>query len=138
MVAELKAFLMRGNVIDLAVAVVIGAAFTAIVTAFVEGIINPLIGLIVGRPSFDTLTFTIRDSEFRYGAVLTTAINFILVGLVLFFVVKGYNTLEQRRRSGDVEPEAPAPDPEDILLLREIRDALTTRGETGRSSTPSS
>ena len=126
MIDELKAFLLRGNVVDLAVAVVIGAAFTAIVTAFVEFIINPLIGLIFGQPDLSSVVLTVSDAEFGIGSVLNAVINFVLVGLVLFFMVKGFNSLMDKRRDEETEEVTVEETPEDIVLLREIRDAIRT------------
>lgn len=126
MIDELKAFLLRGNVVDLAVAVVIGAAFTAIVTAFVEFIINPLIGLIFGQPDLSSVVLTVSDAEFGIGSVLNAVINFVLVGIVLFFMVKGFNSLMDKRRDEETEEVTVEETPEDIVLLREIRDAIRT------------
>ncbi|CAN5188770.1 large conductance mechanosensitive channel protein MscL [soil metagenome] len=133
MIGELKAFLLRGNVIDLAVAVVIGVAFTAIVTALVERIINPLIGLIFGQADLSALTLTIGGGAsedatvFGFGIFINAIINFVLVGTVLFLVVKAANRAMEVRK-GQVEVKQSAPEiPEDVALLREIRDALTAR-----------
>jgi large conductance mechanosensitive channel len=90
-------FVLRGNVVDLAVAVVIGTAFGAVVTALVEGIITPLVGAILGKPRFDDLTFTINSSEFLYGNVLNAIITFLAVAAVVYFlVVQPMNALEAR------------------------------------------
>src|SRR5690606_39076166 len=106
LIQEFKTFLLRGNVIDLAVAVVIGAAFTAVVTAFVESIVTPIIAAIFGQPDFSGLDFTINESVFTYGVFLNALIAFILVAAVLFFlVVKPINTLIARSR------REPTPDP---------------------------
>ena len=94
---EFKQFLLRGNVIDLAVAVVIGAAFGAVVTAFVEDMVTPLIAAIFGEPDFSNLTFTINDSRFLYGDLINKIITFISIALVIFFlVVKPVNALMNR------------------------------------------
>jgi large conductance mechanosensitive channel len=121
---EFKAFISRGNVVDLAVAVVIGAAFGAVVTSFVENIITPIIG-IPGKNDFSTLHFTINDSVFRYGLFLNALISFLsIAAAVFFFVVKPLNMLAERRKKGQVAPEeSPAPSDE-ALLLAEIRDLL--------------
>lgn len=137
MIRELKAFLLRGNVIDLAVAVVIGAAFTTVVNTFVEQIINPLIGLIVGQPDLSRLALQIGEGDgatvFGFGILLNAIINFLLVGLVLFIVVKATNhAMHARRAKSEVVPESVAEEtPEDVALLREIRDALTARPGPG-------
>jgi large conductance mechanosensitive channel len=94
---EFKAFVLRGNVLDLAVAVVIGAAFTQIVNSLVENIITPLIGAIGGQPDFSSLTFTINGSEFRYGAFINALISFLIIAAVVYFlIVKPMNVLLAR------------------------------------------
>jgi large conductance mechanosensitive channel len=106
MLTEFKQFVLRGNVIDLAVAVVIGAAFGAIVTSLVENIITPLIGALGGQPDFSGLSFTLNNSEIRYGAFLNALISFLIIAAVIFFaVVKPMNALLTRMRT------EPTPDP---------------------------
>lgn len=123
MLKEFRDFVLRGNVIDLAVAVVIGAAFGALVTSAVENLFTPLIGAIFGEPDFSALDFTINDSRFMYGAVINAIISFLAIAAVIFFViVKPLNVLNARRKRG--EAAADVPTPEDIELLREIRDLL--------------
>jgi large conductance mechanosensitive channel len=97
-IKEFRQFLLRGNVVDLAVAVVIGAAFGAVVTAFVADLITPLIAAIFGKPSFSDLTFTINGSRFLYGDFLNAVLAFVLVAAAIFFVVvKPMNALAARR-----------------------------------------
>ena len=84
---EFKGFALKGNVIDLAVAVVIGAAFTAVITAFVKDFITPLIAAIFGKPNFANLTFTVNHSTFKYGSFLNALISFLIVATVVFFAV---------------------------------------------------
>jgi large conductance mechanosensitive channel len=92
-----KAFILRGNVIDLAIAVVIGAAFTQIVNLMVENIITPVISAIGGQPDFSRLTFTINNSVFRYGAFINALISFLIIALVVYFlIVKPMNALVAR------------------------------------------
>ena len=103
---EFKAFILRGNVVDLAVAIIIGVAFTALITAFVEDMITPLLAAIGGKPDFSALHFTINDSEFRYGNFLNALITFLTIALVVFlFVVTPVNELVRRTR------KEPPPDP---------------------------
>src|SRR4051794_39745810 len=103
---EFKEFVLRGNVVDLAVAVVIGAAFTALVTSLVTNIFTPLIAAIFGKPDFSELSFTVNKSTFTYGAFINSLISFILIALVVFFfVVKPMNYLLERRRRGLVEED---------------------------------
>lgn len=102
--SEFKSFLLRGNVVDLAVAVVIGAAFGAVVTALVEDMITPIVALIFGQPDFSSLDFTINDSVFRYGDFLNKLFTFVTVAAAVFFVVVvPINTLMARSRK---EPPA--------------------------------
>jgi large conductance mechanosensitive channel len=131
---EFREFISRGNVIDLAVAVVIGTAFTAIVNAIVAGLITPLIGMI-GGSNYQDLVFTINDSQFRYGEVINAVIQFLLVAAaVFFFIVKPINMLNERRRRG----EEPAPEElsDEAALLTEIRDLLSAQAGPGEQAPP--
>jgi large conductance mechanosensitive channel len=123
---EFRDFISRGNVIDLAVAVILATAFSPIVTAIVDGVIMPFIAAIVGQPNFDSIGFDINDNRIAIGIVITKAVSFVLIAAaVFFFIVKPMNILKDRQKKG----AAPAPEPsEDIVLLREIRDALRNRG----------
>src|ERR1700712_3415695 len=97
MLKEFRSFLMRGNIVDLAVAVVIGAAFGAVVTAFVADLLTPIVAAIFGKPDFSGLSFTINDSEFKYGAFLNALIAFLSVATaIFFFVVKPVGALQRR------------------------------------------
>ena len=126
MLKEFRAFLLRGNVVDLAVAVVIGAAFKSVVDAFVAGIITPLIGMVFAK-DFSEMTFVINDSTFFYGTVITQLISFVAIAAVIFFlVVKPMQALAERRRRGEPTDDTPAPSDE-ALLLTEIRDLLAAR-----------
>ena len=131
MLSEFKAFISRGNVVDLATAVVIGAAFGKIVTALVDGIVMPIVSLVTGGTSVADWKYVVTPAQvdaagkeiaaevaFKYGAVLQTLIDFVLIAFVIFLVLKAYNRL----RAPEVAADAPTP--EDILLLREIRDAV--------------
>jgi large conductance mechanosensitive channel len=104
MLKGFRDFIMRGNVVDLAVAVVIGAAFGAMITAFVKDIITPLIAAIVGKPDFSQLTFTINNSKFFYGSFINAVISFLLIAAAIyFFVVVPLNKLAERRARGQAE-----------------------------------
>ncbi len=122
-----KEFLLRGNVVDLAVAVVIGAAFGAVVTATVKGVINPLIAAVFGKPDLSGVgNFTLNGADFSLGLLLDAVLNFLIVAAAIYFViVLPMNKLMALRKQG-VEPEPQSPS-EEILLLTEIRDALRTR-----------
>jgi large conductance mechanosensitive channel len=118
MLKEFKEFAMKGNVLDLAVAVVLGGAFGAIVTATVDKILMPIIGSIIGK-SFDSMSATVNGVNIQYGAFIQAVVNFVIIAFFLFMVVKAMNSMKKKE-----EPAAPAAPPEDITLLREIRDAL--------------
>jgi large conductance mechanosensitive channel len=123
MLRQFRDFLLRGNVVDLAIAVVIGAAFGAVVTALVSDIITPLIAAIGGQPDFGNLAFTINGSRFAYGHFINAIVSFVIIAAAVFFlVVKPVGALMERRKAG-LEPEAEAV-PEDVVLLGEIRDLL--------------
>ena len=126
LIKEFREFILRGNVVDLAVAVVLGAAFGAVVNSLVKDLLTPLIAMIFGEPDFSALSFTINGSHFNYGAFINAVIAFLSVAAaIFFFVVKPLNVLAARRRAGeDLPPEAL---PEDIVLLTEIRDLLAER-----------
>jgi large conductance mechanosensitive channel len=106
MLKDFRAFLLRGNVVDLAVAVVIGAAFGSVITAFVKDLVTPLIAAIVGKPDFSNLYFTVNNSRFLYGDFLNALISFLLVALaVYFFVVVPVNAFTARMRRGETPPD---------------------------------
>lgn len=104
---EFKTFILRGNVMNLAVGVIIGAAFQSIVTSLTDNIISPLIGIFTGQ-NFDTLEFVLFGAQFRYGAFITSVINFLIMALVLFVLVKAMNALFSL---GKTEETAPEPEP---------------------------
>jgi large conductance mechanosensitive channel len=121
-----KDFLLRGNVLDLAVAVVIGTAFGLVITAFARDFIGGIIGAIGGTPDFSAAGFVVNSSKIIIGSTINALINFVIVAAaVFFFVVIPVNKLMERRKSGE-EPEVEAPT-EEILLLQEIRDLLRQR-----------
>jgi large conductance mechanosensitive channel len=123
--SEFKKFLMRGNVVDLAVAVIIGAAFTGVVNSLVKDVITPLIAAVGGKPDFSGLVFTIRGSRFMYGDFINSVISFlIMASVVFFFVVQPVNRL--MKLAARQEKEEEKKDPE-VLLLEEIRDELKKR-----------
>ena len=120
---EFKKFIMRGNVVDLAVGIVIGAAFTAVVTAFTAGFIKPLIQLMGGGSGLSAGTWKVRGVAFDYATFLNAIVTFLITAAVLyFFVVMPLNYLAERRRRGEEPP--PKNPSEDILLLTQIRDLL--------------
>lgn len=126
MLKGFKDFLAQGNVMDLAVAVIIGAAFTQVVTALTDAVLMPLISALVGSPNFDEFAkVTINGNEIAFGVFLTALVNFLLVAAAVYFliVVPMNKLLTMRRHELENEDETP----EDIALLREIRDALTSQ-----------
>jgi large conductance mechanosensitive channel len=111
MLKEFRDFLLKGNLIEVAVALVLALAFTALVTSLVEDLITPLIAAVFGQPDFSGLTFTINDSTFRYGEFLNALLSFVLIGAVLFFlVVKSVNALLAGRRGTDEAASRPCPE----------------------------
>lgn len=118
MIKEFKEFAMKGSIVDLAVAVIIGGAFGAIITAFTDKILMPVIGSFLGQ-SFDSMSAVINGVPVQYGAFIQAVINFLIIAFFLFLFIKAMNSLKKK------EEAAPPPPPaEDIVLLREIRDAL--------------
>jgi large conductance mechanosensitive channel len=123
-IAGFKKFLMRGNVVDLAVAVVMGAAFGAVVTALVNDMIMPLITAIFGKQNYDNLTFTLNKSVFKYGNLVSALITFVAIAAVVYFlIVAPLNHLAERRRARSGAPEAEPVETEKELLAQ-IRDLL--------------
>lgn len=137
---EFRTFAMRGSVIDLAVGVVVGAAFTAIVNSLVKDVITPPIGLALGGIDFSNFFFVLKGKAglatlkaaqdagavtINYGAFIQAIINFLIVAFVLFLIVRSINKLSVPK---EAPPAAPPPPPEDVVLLREIRDLLKSRG----------
>ena len=127
MLKGFRDFIMRGNVVDLAVAVVIGAAFTLVVKSVLDGIVNPLIAAIFGKPNLDSVgTFTINNAHFSIGLVLTALINFACIAAAIYFlVVVPMNVLAERLRRN--KPDAAMEQSDEVVLLTEIRDALRQR-----------
>ena len=119
-IAEFKEFVLRGNVVDLAVAVVIGAAFTAVVTSFVANIITPLIAAIFGKPDFQDIGFDIGDVRISIGLVINAIVSFIVVAALLFLILKAYNRMRATRSGDEADTE--------LSVLREIRDSMRAGG----------
>ncbi len=141
-VEEFRQFIMRGNVVQMAIGIVVGAAFSAIVTAFVSGVINPVIGMLVGKVDFSELKIVIQQANLltgkeeiaiMYGVVLQKIFEFVVIAFCMFLVIKGMNKLEEAKKAKEAKEAAdaavaaaaqPKEDPEDIKLLKEIRDLL--------------
>jgi len=120
---EFKAFALKGNVVDLAVAVVIGTAFNKIVSSLVDNIIMPLFGIITGGIDFKGLTVTVGDATISYGVFIQSIVDFLIIALSIFVAVKVLRSLEKKEEEKP-EAEKVVEVKEDILLLREIRDSL--------------
>ena len=141
MVSEFKEFIARGNVVDLAVAVVIGAAFGKITTALVDGVVMPVVGMALGKVDFSQLFISLDGNEYAnlaaaqeaaapvitYGAFIQTVLDFILIAFVIFLMLKAYNRLKAKQEQAP-EEEKPAEPSEEVVLLREIRDSLRRPG----------
>jgi large conductance mechanosensitive channel len=119
MIKEFKEFISKGNLVEIAVGLILALAFAGLVASFTENLISPIIGAIFGQPNFDRLVIEMGDAELRYGAFLTTLLNFLIVAFVLFLVIKAYNRAFPKKD----DPAGPT----EIELLTEIRDALRQR-----------
>lgn len=138
--AEFKKFITRGNVIDMAIGVIIGAAFNAIVNSLVADIINPVIGLATGGVNFSAMVITLKEATetnpaltINIGVFINTIINFLIIALTLFIIVKAFNKMNEARRAKEKEAAAaaaaaaaavPPAKSDDVILLEEIRDLL--------------
>lgn len=120
MLKEFKAFAMKGNIVDLAVAVIIGGAFGKIVTSFVNDIIMPLLGTVIGD-SFSSLTMTINGVAIKYGAFIQSVVDFVIIAFFIFIAIKGIEKTKKKEEEAPAAPPAPTKDQE---LLMEIRDLL--------------
>jgi len=131
MIKEFKEFAMRGNVVDLAVGVIIGGAFGKIVSSFVADIVMPPIGILLGGVDFKDLAFVLKEAEgelaavtIGYGAFIQTVIDFLIIAFVIFLVVKGMNTMKRKEEAAPAAPPAPPAPSNEEKLLAEIRDLL--------------
>lgn len=125
---EFKEFIAKGNILDLAVGMVMGAAFTAIVNSLVNDIISPFIGLLIGQADFSQLVIKIGTAEVMLGNFINSVISFLIIALVLFFVIKGLNSLQKlnKKQVEEAAAEETAPSQEEVLLA-EIRDLLKNK-----------
>lgn len=129
--SEFKEFAMKGNVVDLAVGVIIGGAFGKIVSSFVADVVMPLLGLVVGGVNFSDMAITLKAAEgeipavvLKYGAFLQTVFDFVIVALAIFLAIKAMNKLKRKQEEAPVAPPAPS---SEAVLLTEIRDLLKTK-----------
>ncbi len=129
-IEEFKKFIARGNVIDLAVGVIIGGAFSAIVTSLVNNILTPILGLIIGGADFSNLAITFKDTRIEYGAFIQSVIDFLIVAICIFALVKFINKIMHLKKKEEEKKQAEAPKKSDeVLLLEEIRDLLKDNKE---------
>jgi large conductance mechanosensitive channel len=126
MLREFRDFISRGNVLDLAVAVIVGGAFGAIINSLVNDLLMPLVGIILGGIDFTGLAIQFGEALLTYGNFIQAIINFLIISFFLFLVVRGANRL----RRPVAEPAAPPPPPPDVVLLTEIRDILKQQQES--------
>jgi len=124
MIKEFREFMLRGNVMDLAVAVIIGGAFTAIVTSLVNDIIMPVVGVILGGVDFTALAITVGDANITYGNFIQAIINFLIIALVLFLLIRSINSMSRKKEEVPAAPPEPTAEEK---LLAEIRDLLRER-----------
>jgi len=131
MLEDFRKFISRGSVINLAIGVIMGAAFTSIVNSLVEDIIMPLIGVLMGGIDFETLAFQVGDASINYGLFIQSVINFLLISLVIFFTMRAVVALDKDLgRDDEPEVEEVPEIPEEIKLLTEIRDLLSENSPT--------
>jgi len=124
-IEEFKKFITRGNVLDLAVGVIVGSAFTGIVNSLVNNILTPMIGLVLGGINFSGLSITIGDASIMYGAFIQSVIDFLITAFCIFIIVKFVNRLSSIKKEKEIKKEEKkAAKPADIELLEEIRDLL--------------
>lgn len=123
--AEFKKFALRGNVIDLAIGVIIGGAFGKIVTSLVNDVFMPILGLFVGGIDFKDLSITVGDATLRYGAFIQSVVDFVIIAFAIFVFVRAMN--RSRKKEEQKAPPAPPPPPKEQVLLEEIRDLLKQR-----------
>ena len=121
MMKEFKEFAVKGNVMDLAIGVIIGAAFGKIVASLVENILMPIVGILLKGVNFSTLSVKVGEAEIKYGVFISTMIDFIIIAFVLFLIIKGVNNMRKKEAAAPAAP--PAPTNEEKLLM-EIRDSL--------------
>ncbi len=138
MLKEFRDFAMKGNLVDMAIAFVMGAAFSKVTSAFIDGMVMPLVGMIQGK-DFSDVAWTIKEASVgadgkeiaavtvKYGAFITVAIEFIIVAFVMFLIIKAMNRLKKKAEDAPAPPAAPPAPSKEEILLTEIRDALRNR-----------
>lgn len=122
-IAEFKEFALKGNMVDLAIGMIIATSFNAVVKSIVDDIMMPLFGIILGGKDFSGLAVTVGEAQIKYGMLIQNLINFVIIAFCLFLMVKVMNKLKNPKPVEEA-PAEPAPKPDDIVLLEEIRDLL--------------
>lgn len=120
---EFKEFAVKGNVVDLAVGVVVGGAFNTIVKSLVDDVIMPLVGILMGGYDFASLSLKINEASINYGNLIQNIVNFLITAFSIFVVIKAINAMK-RKKEEEPKEEEPAPKPDDIVLLEQIKDAI--------------
>ncbi len=129
-ISEFKEFISRGNVVDLAVGVIVGGAFSKIVTSLVNDVLTPLIGIVLGGVDFSSLSLDIKSAKIMYGSFIQNIIDFLIIASCVFLFVKLINTLSKKNKKEEVKVEEAPKKSDDILLLEEIRDLLKENKKT--------
>ncbi len=127
MFKEFKEFIKRGNVMDLAVGVIVGGAFSSIVTSLVNNILTPILGIFLGGVNFSSLSIKIQDAEIQYGLFLQSIIDFLIIAFCIFILVKMINKIMRLGKKEEQKNEVKPPKKEEVQLLEEIRDLLQTK-----------
>ena len=128
MMSEFKSFAMRGNVVDMAVGIIIGGAFGKIISSFVANVLMPPIGLLIGGVNFTDLAYTLREAAgdvaavtLNYGAFIQSVVDFVIIAFAIFMAIKGMNSMKKKEEEAPAAPAAPS---DEVVLLTEIRDSL--------------
>ena len=129
MIKEFKEFISRGNVLDLAVGVIIGGAFNKIVSSLVDNILMPIIGLIIGGIDFSTLSVKVGDAEIAYGLFIQNIVDFLIVAFTIFMVVKAINKIMRKKEKKEEAPKGPS---EEVVLLTEIKNELVKQNKKNK------
>lgn len=123
-IAEFKEFALKGNMVDLAIGMIIATAFNAVVKSIVDDVMMPIFGIILGGKDFSGLAVKVGEAQIKYGMLIQNLINFVIIAFCLFMMVKVMNKIKNPKPVEEEKPAAPAPKPDDIVLLEEIRDLL--------------
>lgn len=134
-ISEFKDFISRGNVVDLAVGVIVGGAFSKIVTSLVNDVLTPLIGIVLGGVDFSSLSLDIKSAKIMYGSFIQNIIDFLIIASCVFLFVKVINTLSKKNKKEEVKVKEEPKKSDDILLLEEIRDLLKDNKKTTKKTT---